>query len=136
MTFLAGKNIKAKEQKPSKEKTFSLTEPLRRIWIRVRQAYNNSPEAFAYSLSSLNPEEANSLYDLVKHALFKGSIGEIVRDAPGLRQIVRNEDDRMCMIDIYEVLSWRLDRREPLPQDRRLAQAMRSGIGREMPDLR
>jgi len=136
VTYLPAKKIKGKDQKPSKEKPFSLTEPLRRIWIRVRQAYNASPEAFAYSLSSLNAEEANSLYDLVKHALFKGSIGEIVQGTPALRPIIRSEDDRMCMIDIYEVLSWRLDRREPLPEDRRLAQAMRSGIGREMPDLR
>lgn len=136
MTYLAVRKIKEKEKKQSKEKPFSLAEPLRRIWIRVRQAYVTSPEAFAYSLSSLKDADANSLYDLVKHALFKGSIGEILRDTPALRPIIRNEDDRMCMIDVYEVLSWRLNRRESLPEDRKLVQAMRSGIGREMPDLR
>jgi len=107
-----------------------ITPPLRRIWLNIRRSWISSFSAFQNSISLLNEKEASGLYDVVKHSLFKGSYVEILADQPGMKEIVKSDEDRMCMHDIYEVLSWRLGRREELPSDVRRTQGMKGRIGR------
>jgi len=118
---------------PKKEapKEIVITDDLRRIWIRVRRSWNLSHTAFSNALSLLSNKEAEQLYELVRHSLFKGSYVEIIREHPELRKIVRSDDDRICMHDIYEVLAWRLGKSEPLPKDVAVTTKMKGGIGRD-----
>jgi len=129
---VAGKEKKKEGKKP--EKTV-ITPELRRIWLRVRSAWNISLEAFSNTLSLLNDKQAAMLYNLVKKGLFKDFYSEILREHPELRDIVKSDDDRLCMIDIYQELSWRLDKSEPLPPDVKVTQGMKGRIGRDVPDL-
>jgi hypothetical protein len=110
---------------------FAITPELRRIWVRVRKAWVTSYPAFTYSLSSLSTGQADLLYGLVRRALFRGSAGEIVHADSMMREFMRSDDDRMCMIDVYEILSWRLGRQEALPPDVRVRQRMKGRIGRD-----
>ena len=114
-------------EKPAKGPV-DVTPKLRRIWLRVRKAYNLDLTAFSNTLSFLTDEEANMLYDMVRHALFKGSVAEILREHPELRELVRTDDDRLCMYDIYEYLSWRLGKSEPMPEDRKVITRFRKAV--------
>lgn len=120
------------QPKPGK---IEITPELRRIWIRARRAWVTSYQAFSYSLSTLDARQSGLLYEVVRHSLFKNSHAEILRTRPELREFLQTDDDRLCMHDIYEVLSWRLNRREKPPQDVRLSMNMKGTIGRESPDL-
>jgi hypothetical protein len=101
---------------------------LRKIWFNVRRSYNISLEAFSNSLSQLSDEEANLLYGLVRLAVYKGNPAEIIRAHPQMREFVKTDDDRLCMHDIYEHLSWRLGRSEPMPKDRQIISKFRFAV--------
>ena len=111
------KKAAKKAEKPEK-KELEVTPRLRRNWLRVRKAYNMSMEAFGSVLSLLNEEEANEMYDLVINALYKDNVAQIIMANPKMREFVKTDDDRFCMYDIYENLSWRLDRKEKPPEYR------------------
>lgn len=121
------------EVPPKKEapKKIAVTVELRRIWYRVRKAWDISLDAFGNTLTLLSDKEAEQLYELVRHSLFKGSYVEIIREHPELREIVRSDDDRICMHDIYEALSWRLGKSEALPKDVAVTMKMKGRIGRD-----
>jgi hypothetical protein len=108
-----------------------VTNDLRRIWLRIRRMWNLNLTAFANALTVLNEKESNMLYDLVRHSLFKGSYVEILQEHPELRDFLKSDEDRLCMHDIYEKLSWRLGRREPLPKDVEVKEKMKGRVGRE-----
>lgn len=122
------KQAAQKPEAPKKKKKVEVTPKLRRIWLRVRKAYGMSYQAFSNTISLLNEEEANLLYDLVICALFKGSVAEILRDHPEIRELVRNEGDRVCMHDCYEYLSWKLGKSEPLPAERKVVASFRKAV--------
>ena len=124
-----------KQPEPAKKgpEKVVITNEIRRAWLRLRKAWGWSFEAFSNTLGLLNTKEANMLYDIVKHSLFKGSYVEIIREHPELREIVKTDEDRLCMHDIYEILSWKLGRKEELPPDRKISRAMKGRIGREVP---
>jgi hypothetical protein len=111
-----------------------ITPDIRKNWIRVRQAWNSSVEAFTGTLSMLNNAQANALYDVVKLSLFQGSHAEILRNHPEMRELIKSDDDRFCMHDIYDALSRRLDRREPFPSYVAMKQRM-MGPSVRMEDL-
>ncbi len=120
--------------KPAEKAKVTVTPKLMRLWLTIRKTYNLSHAAFSNTLSLLSEEEANMLYDLVKHALYKGSVAEILREHPELKPIVKTDDDRLCMHDIYEHLSWRLGRKEPMPSGRKVIADFRQAVtGRIMP---
>ena len=112
-----------------------ITAEIRRLWIRMRQAWVISYDAFNHSVAILDDRQANLMYDVVKHSLFKDSYAEVLRGHPELKELLRTDDDRLCMHDIYERLSYRLNRYEKLPADKMVYQAMKGRIGRNMPDL-
>jgi hypothetical protein len=116
------------------QKGLQATPKLRRIWFKVRRTYNISLDAFSNALSSLNDEEANMLYELVRLALFKGNPAQIIRANPEMKEFVHNDEDRVCMHDIYEHLSWRLGRKEPMSKERALITKFRMAVkGSELP---
>jgi hypothetical protein len=126
--ILAGPDLKKDEKKsplkseiPKAEK-FTITPELRRVWVRVRQSWVTSHASFSYGLSMLDKKQAGMLYDLVRRALFRNSAGDVLKAHPEIREFMRSDDDRMCMLDVYEALSWKLDRREEPPSDVRLNQ--------------
>ncbi len=119
-----------------KEEKVVITPDLRKTWIRVRSAWNLSFEAFNNVVSMLDKKQSEALYDLVKHALFMANCADILRQHPELREVLKNEEDRLCMHDIYEILSWKLGRSEPLPKEIRAREAMRGTIGRASPNMK
>lgn len=127
--------MKTSKDAPAAPSKIAITPELRRMWFTLRNAWNMSLPAFANTLSSLSVKQANQLYDVVKVALFRSSYAEILHEHPELKPLIFSDDDRLFMHDIYENLSYRLDRREPEPQDLKLARGMKGRIGRGMPDL-
>lgn len=126
------------EEKPKpaqKAEKIKITPQLRRLWLTVRKAWVSSFQAFSNSLSSLDQKQAAMLYEVVKHSLFKDSYVQILRGHPELREFLKSDDDRLCMHDIYEVLSWRLSRKEKLPKDVEMAEKMKGRIGRSVPEM-
>ncbi len=122
--------VKKPAAKPAMKKQGPLvvTPKLRRIWLKVRRTYNISLSAFSNALSSLSDEDANMLYELVRLSLFKANPAQIIQAHPKMREFVHNDDDRTCMHDIYEHLSWRLRRTEPMPKDRVLISKFRKAV--------
>ena len=126
--LLAAADLKKGEKKskpaPSgpKAEKFTITLELRRIWVRVRQSWVTSFASFSYSLSVLDKRQSEMLYDLVRRALFRNSAGDVVKAHPEIREFMRSDDDRMCMVDVYEKLSWTLDKKEEPPADVKLSQ--------------
>ena len=113
-----------------------ITPQIRRNWLQIRSAWNISHAAFSNTLSSLSTINANLLYNIVKLSLFKGSYVDILREHSELKEIIKTDDDRLCMHDIYEVLSWRLNKTEKPPADVKLSAAVKSGIGRGVTSFR
>jgi len=112
---------------PEKNK-ITITPSLRKSWLRIRNGWATSNDAFSGALSMLTKKDSEELYGMVKVALFKASNSEIVREHPELRVLVKSDDDRFCMHDIYEFLSWKLGKSEPLPKGVRLTQGLRGSI--------
>lgn len=113
---------KKDEKKAQKaEAKFTATPELRKVWVRVRQSWVTSHAAFSYGLSMLNKSQSEMLYDLVRRALYKNSAGEVLKAHPEIKEFMRSDDDRMCMIDVYETLSWKLNRKEEPPSDIKMA---------------
>ncbi|MEW6749285.1 MAG: hypothetical protein AB1295_06280 [Candidatus Micrarchaeota archaeon] len=112
-----------------------ITPEIRRLWIRMRQAWVVSYAAFNHSVSMLDDRQANLIYDVIKHSLFKDNHAQILREHPEMRPLLQTDDDRLCMHDIYERLSFRLNRHEEPPPDRRAYSGMKGTIGRNVPDL-
>ncbi len=114
-----------------KKEKLVITNDTRRLWLKLRKAWNMELNVFSHTVMSLNDSDTKTVYDLVKRALFKDSYAEIVHEYPEMREFLRTDDDRMCMIDIYELVSWKLNQSEPLPPEKRLLQGMKGKIGRE-----
>lgn len=123
------------EEKPDVTRETSkdvvVTPDLRRIWLRVRKSWDISHDAFQGALSLLGTKESELLYDFVILALFKGSYVEILREHPRLRELIRSDEDRLCMHDTYEVLSFRLGKSVALPKVIQTKMAMKGPIGRD-----
>ena len=126
---------KAKASAPAQPQRAVITNEVRRDWLRVRQAWNMGEESFTGTLGLLNDKQANALYDVVRFSLFKDNPAEIFRTNPEMRALILNDDDRLCMHDIYEALSRRLDRREPLPAFVAMKIRTKGGFAREINDL-
>lgn len=120
---------------PEQEGPVEITPEIRRLWVRIRQAWVVSYNAFNHAVAVLDRRQANLMYDVVKHSLFKNSHAEILREHPELKELIHTDDDRLCMHDVYERLSYYLDRYEKPPPDRRVLRGMKGNIGREVPDL-
>jgi len=101
----------------------------------IRKAWVTSFQSFTYELSRLSPEQSEAMYDMVKKALYKESFAQIVQQHPELRPFVHSDEDRVCMIEIYEVLSYKLGKSEKPPADRLASRGMKGRIGRGMPDF-
>lgn len=126
-----GKKVEAAKKGEAKA---IITPELRRDWLRVRAAWNSSPEAFTGVLSMIGDKSANKLYDVIKLALFKGSHVEILRAHPEMKELVKTDDDRLCMHDTYEALSRRLGRKEPYPSYVAMRQRV-MGFGKRVEDI-
>jgi hypothetical protein len=129
------KGEKASKAPEAKKQKVNVTPEIRKMWIMIRQAWNTSPEAFTGTMTMLSSRQADSLYDVVKLALFKSSYAEILHEHPELRELVKGDNDRLCMHDVYEVLSSRLGRTEPFPPYIQLQMRLKGGIGRSNPKL-
>ncbi len=114
------------EAKPAQK--LLVTAQLRRIWLRVRNAYSMSSGAFSNALSLLSDDEADLLYNLVRFSLYKEGPAQMIKEHPEMREFVKTNVDRLCMHDIYEILSWRLGRREPMPKDRAIVTKFRRAV--------
>lgn len=124
-----------KEAKGTPKKPAAISPQTRRAWLNLRRAWVTSFQAFSYALSQLDTRQSEAMYDMVKKALFKDSYAQIVQQHPELREFVRSDEDRICMIEIYEVLSWRLNRSEKPPPDRLAYRGMKGRIGRNVPEF-
>jgi len=128
------KKPKETSSAPKKSDKVNVTPALRRMWIGLRKSYNISYGAFSNALSALSDEQANQVYDFVITALFKDNVAQILSKHPELKGLIRTDDDRICMHDIYENLSWRLGRREELPKEKGMIVRFRkSNYGKIIP---
>lgn len=129
--------------KPSRKPTTSSSTPagfiisplLRTDWLRTRQLWLSNRSGFEFFISSLPDVRANILYDLAKLALFQDNFAQILRRYPSLHSLIKNEQDRLCMLDSYMLLSIKLNRCEKAPRDMRLIMNTKSSIGRGVPDF-
>ena len=119
-----------KAEPPAKPGKIVINKEMKTLWLRLRSRWYMNFTAFYNALSALSEKQANELYDIVKHSLFKGSYAEIIHEHPEMKELLKNDEDRLCMHDIYERLSWRLRRREPLPESLGLKEKMKSRVGR------
>ncbi|MBN1170242.1 hypothetical protein JXA56_04410 [Candidatus Micrarchaeota archaeon] len=119
---------KQDKKETASENKLEITPQLRRNWIRIRQAYNMSLGAFGNALSTLNEQEANQMYNLVINALYKDTVAQIVRDNPKMKDFVKTDEDRFCMYDVYENLSWKLNRKEDPPKYRQVINRFRLAV--------
>lgn len=102
-------------------------------WLRVRFAWARGRDAFLSAMTGLTKKEMAQLYDVVCHSLYKESYVQILRENPALKDFLKSDEDRLCMHDIYGILSVRLHRHEPLPEIEKATLAMKGGIGRDVP---
>jgi hypothetical protein len=126
---------KKQEKKPEKEAPAVITPEIRRIWITIRRMWNLGFAPFSKSISALNDKQSGALYDVIRLSLYNDSYVEVLRKHPELKPLLLSDEDRLCMYDIYGVLSWRLNRREEPPKDRRLLLDFKGSIGRNTPSL-
>lgn len=90
--------------------------------------------AFSNAVSSMDRAQSERMYDIVKLALFL-SFSEIRMRHPELKPILQTEDDRLCMYQIYEILSWKLGKKEAEPKDVQMVEKFKGGIGRASFDI-
>lgn len=109
---------------------------VRAAWLRARAAWTRDRDTFASVMSLVDRKRSEGLYDVVRHSLYKESYVQMLRERPELREIVKSDDDRLCMHDMYEILSFRLGRKEPPPKTERAAVAIRGRIGRKVTTIR
>lgn len=128
------KKILSDSKQPIKNKPIVVSEELRRVWIRIRKSWSINRIAFTNSLSSLTDAQANELYSIIAVILYKNSYVEIIRENKEFGKIIKNDGDRICMYDIYEVLSWRLNKKVSLPKKVELKMRVGASIGREAQD--
>ncbi|MDD5340602.1 MAG: hypothetical protein PHV13_05135 [Candidatus ainarchaeum sp.] len=102
----------------------------RAAWLRVRAAWGRGSDVFSSTMSMLSQKENEQLYDIVRHAIYKDNYVQVLREKPELKGFLKGDEDRLCMMDIYQVLSYRLRRSEPPPKTEKAAAAMNAGIGR------
>ena len=124
---------KAPEKETPKPEKLVVTPETKRIWLKVRHAWNWSYDAFSNTVSYLKQDEAEKLYDVVRLSLFKDSYAQMLQEHPELREIVKSDDDRLCMHDVYQILAWRLGKREKFPEDKRIYMKIKGRIGRDVP---
>lgn len=120
----------AEKKAPAKIK---ITNELRKNWLMLKTAWRVNLSAFSNRLSLVPDKQAGQLYDVVRHSVYKDSYVDILREHPELKELVKNDDDRFFMHDMYESLSWRLGKREKPPKERQVSERMKGGIGREAP---
>ena len=120
----------AEKKAPDKIK---VTNELRKNWLMLKKAWLMNLSAFSNQLSLVPDKQAEQLYDVVRHSVYKDSYVDILREHPELKELVKNDDDRFFMHDMYESLSWRLGKREKPPKERQVYERMKGGIGREAP---
>jgi len=111
-----------------------LDERLRRNWIRVRQAWGIDAIHFSAALSGLSDTDGLMLLSLVSLALYHDTSAAALSASPQLKGFLRSEDDRFCMIDAYENLSWRFRVKVPPPSFRALSAGLKARMG-EKPDF-
>ncbi|MFH1785185.1 MAG: hypothetical protein ABH842_02035 [Candidatus Micrarchaeota archaeon] len=104
---------------------------VKKLWVRIKSAWNTNEVKFRNTLSYLTNEQANSIYDVVRLSLFKNSYVNVLRDHPELKDLLKNDNDRLCMYNVYSNLSVRLNRREDPPNDVKLAMNLKGNIGRK-----
>lgn len=126
---MAGKKIKEKSEKAI---TLPTNPNLKRNWLKIRNAYNVSLESFGATISMMNEGEANAMYDLVKGALYKDNNAQIIKENPNLKEFLKNDEDRLCMIDIYTNLSWRLGKSEKAPKYRETINKFRLAVKKSL----
>lgn len=107
---------------------------VRPVWLRVRAAWGKGTDVFVSTMSTLSQKQNEQLYDVVRHAIYKDNYVQVLREKPELKEFLKGDEDRMCMMDIYQILSYRLRRSEPPPKTEKAAFAMKGGrIGRAAP---
>jgi hypothetical protein len=103
-------------------------------WLRVRAAWGRGRDTFISTMSQLGQKQNEQLYDIVKCAVYKDSYVQVLRAKPELKDFLKSDEDRFCMMDVYEILSYKLGRREPPPKTEKGALAMKGDrIGRDAP---
>ncbi len=107
---------------------------VRAVWLRVRAAWTRGRDVFVSTMSQLSQKQNEQLYDVVRHAVYKDNYVQALREKPELKEFLKGDDDRLCMIDAYDILAYKLHRREPPPRTEKGALAMKGGrIGRAAP---
>ena len=103
-------------------------------WLRVRAAWGKGRDVFMSTMSLLGQKQNEQLYDIVKYAIYKDNYVQALRARPELKQFLKNDEDRLCMMDVYDILSYKLRRHEPTPKTEKGALAMKGDrIGRDAP---
>ncbi len=95
------------------EKPISKT--LIRNWIILKRAWSMNLTAFSNTISNLSNKDALELYDIARLAPYKQTYVDILRIRPELKVILKNDLERRMMMDIYDNLSYRLNKKEPEP---------------------
>lgn len=122
--------IVANKKAPA-EKKIAITASLRKNWLLLKAAWLMNQGAFSSRLSLVPDKEADELYEVARHSLYKDSYVRILREHPELKELVKTDDDRLFMYNLYDILSWRLGKSEPPPKEQRPAARIKGSIGRE-----
>ena len=105
-----------------------LTKEMKKTLLMLKTAWSRGRDTFSNTVSFLSTKQAEQIYQIVRHSVYKESYVQILREHPELREIIKNDDDRLCMHDIYEILSWRLDKNEPPPKELRIADRVKGSL--------
>jgi hypothetical protein len=106
---------------------------VRVLWLRVRAGWGRGREVFDNTMSQFSQKQSQQLYDVVRHAIYKDNYVQVLREKPELKEFLKSDEDRLCMMDAYAILSYKLGRSEPPPKTEKAILGMKGRIGRSAP---
>ncbi|MBI5046550.1 hypothetical protein HZC07_02350 [Candidatus Micrarchaeota archaeon] len=110
------------------EEKVVLTSETVKQWFLIKAAVQRGPIALSNFLSTLTRTQNEILYSIVKHSLYVKDYVEIIRKHPELKVLVKTDEDRLIMHDIYEIVSWKLNKYEPPPKEELAAARIRHDL--------
>ncbi|MGV8085565.1 MAG: hypothetical protein ACP5N9_04915 [Candidatus Bilamarchaeum sp.] len=115
---------------PKVTKAKKISEETKKNWLRIRAAWSRNLVAFNNSISMLNKKETEEMYNIAKLAAYSIDYARLVFENPQLKEILKNSEDCFMLNNIYQALSFKLNRKEKLPATTRIYNGFAAGIGR------
>lgn len=118
--------LKSTKQKPKA----AVSETLKRNWLRIKAASIRNIAAFNSTISMINKKDTEELYSIAKFAAYNTDYARLVFQNPQLRELIKNQEDAFTLNLVYQALSFKLNKREPIPAVNRIYAGFAGGIGR------